>query len=78
MFIDGAEDAPPEDVGGLPGYYQFLEIYNNPKHPLHKEYRTWAQEQFFREFEKERINSMLKSLKYKKTEWDKVHQMENN
>jgi len=29
-LLDGAETAPPEDVGGIHGYYDFLEAYRNP------------------------------------------------
>lgn len=68
-LIDGAETAPPEDVGGLSGYYEFLKIYHDEKH---KDIRAWAEEQRYREYDKDRINSMLKSIKYKKTEWDKL------
>lgn len=33
--------APPEDVGGIDGYLNFLDAYMNPKHPEHKEVREW-------------------------------------
>jgi hypothetical protein len=68
-LIDGAETAPPEDVGGLSGYYEFLKIYHDEKH---EDIRAWAEEQRYRKYDKDRINSMLKSIKYKKTEWDKL------
>lgn len=32
-LLDGAETAPPEDVGGLHGFYEFLKIYNDKNHP---------------------------------------------
>ena len=72
-LLDGAETAPPEDVGGIPGFYEFLKIYRNEKHPEHKEMKTWADSQYFREYDPAFINSMLKSRMYKKTEWDKIH-----
>ena len=25
-LLDGAETAPPEDVGGIPGFYEFLRV----------------------------------------------------
>ncbi|WP_240628543.1 plasmid pRiA4b ORF-3 family protein [Bacillus salacetis] len=31
-LLDGAETAPPEDIGGLHGFYEFLEAYRNEKH----------------------------------------------
>lgn len=71
-LIDGAETAPPEDVGGLSGYYEFLKIYNDDKHSDHEDVKVWAEEQRYREYDKNKINRSLKSIKYKKTEWDKL------
>ncbi|ASK62469.1 hypothetical protein CFK37_10065 [Virgibacillus phasianinus] len=67
-LLDGAENAPPEDVGGLPGYYEFLNIYHNDNHPEHKEIRAWADDQNYRDYDKDFINRMLKFSKYKKNE----------
>ncbi|HSP23416.1 MAG TPA: plasmid pRiA4b ORF-3 family protein [Planococcus sp. (in: firmicutes)] len=72
-LLDGAETAPPEDVGGIPGFYEFLKIYRDPKHPEHKEMKAWADSQSFKEYDPKRINSFLKSRPYKKTEWNKIH-----
>jgi hypothetical protein len=71
-LLDGEGTAPPEDVGGFDGYHEFLEIFHNPKHPEHKEVREWAEEQYYRDYDPEFINSMLKFVKYKKTEWEKI------
>lgn len=76
-LIDGAETAPPEDVGGLLGYYEFLKVYNDPKHPEHEETKIWAKEQRYREYNAEFINMKIKDLKYKKTEWDKINDNES-
>ena len=72
-LLDGAETAPPEDIGGLPGYYEFLETYRDDKHPNHEEVRAWSKEQGFREYDPDRINDMLKFIQYKKTEWGKIN-----
>ncbi len=40
-YIDGARRCPPEDVGGIGGYFDFLEAVMNPRHPEHKEMRAW-------------------------------------
>jgi len=72
-LLDGAETAPPEDVGGIHGYYEFLEVYRNPKHPEHEEMKAWAESQYFREYDSNWINESLKGLKYRKTEWDKIN-----
>ena len=34
-YIDGARRAPPEDVGGIPGFEGFLEAIADPKHLEH-------------------------------------------
>lgn len=40
-FIDGARRAPPEDVGGLYGFEEFLDAMADPKHPEHHSVMTW-------------------------------------
>lgn len=40
-LIDGARRAPPEDVGGLPGFEEFLEAMADPEHPEHDSVMTW-------------------------------------
>ena len=72
-LLDGAETAPPEDVGGISGFYDFLEAYRNEKHPEHKEMTAWADSQGFREYDSEWINELLKGIAYKKTEWAKIN-----
>lgn len=71
-FLDGAETAPPEDVGGIEGFYEFWKAYKNPKHPDHKQAKEWVADINFREFDPVDLNSKLKCLDYKKTEWDKI------
>ncbi|TCK93147.1 pRiA4b ORF-3-like protein [Natranaerovirga hydrolytica] len=71
-LLDGAETAPPEDVGGLHGFYEFLKVYYDETHPYHDEIKGWAKEQGFEEYDPERINYIIKDRKYKKTEWDKI------
>ena len=41
-FVDGARSAPPEDVGGVPGFLEFLDAVANPKHPEHRHLLSWA------------------------------------
>ena len=72
-LLDGAETAPPEDVGGIYGFYEFLKIYNDTKHPEHINIKEWAESSYFKEYNPEQINDSLKSIKYKKTEWDKIN-----
>jgi hypothetical protein len=37
---------PPEDVGGIWGYCNFLEALQNPRHPEHEEYKEWVEGDF--------------------------------
>lgn len=32
---------PPEDVGGPPGYEEFLQAMGDPRHPEHDDLKTW-------------------------------------
>lgn len=40
-YIDGAGRAPPEDVGGIPGFELFLDAVADPKHEQHRELKRW-------------------------------------
>lgn len=41
IFIDGERRAPPEDVGGPPGFMDFLEAVAKRSHPQHKDMVRW-------------------------------------
>ena len=43
-YIDGARRAPPEDVGGTPGFENFLDAITDRKHPDHTELTAWYDE----------------------------------
>jgi hypothetical protein len=57
---DGAGSAPPEDVGGEPGYDEFLAIIEDPSHPDHEDLQEWGEMQGYRKFDIRDINRMLK------------------
>jgi hypothetical protein len=40
-LTDIAGRCPPEDVGGLPGYEEFLLAIVDPKHPEHADLKRW-------------------------------------
>lgn len=40
-FIEGERDCPPEDCGGIPGFYEMLEARADPQHPDHAEIAEW-------------------------------------
>ncbi|MGA2226674.1 MAG: plasmid pRiA4b ORF-3 family protein [Syntrophobacteraceae bacterium] len=43
--IAGKRAFPPEDCGGVPGYYRVLEILGDPNHEEYKETINWAKGQ---------------------------------
>ena len=38
----GKRACPPEDVGGIPGYDDFLAALRDPRHPEHGDMLEWA------------------------------------
>lgn len=40
-FVGGARRAPPEDVGGISGFEEFVEAMTKPRHPDRKEMLAW-------------------------------------
>ena len=44
--IDGERACPPEDCGGVDGYFHFLEAVLNPMHEEHKELLQWCGKKF--------------------------------
>jgi hypothetical protein len=42
MVLAGRGACPPEDVGGLSGYYHFLQVMKDPKHPEHEDMLEWV------------------------------------
>lgn len=58
--ITGRRSCPPEDVGGIPGYQEFLEAYIDQDHPEHEEWLEWAGEYFDPErFDVAEVNEIL-------------------
>jgi len=42
ICLDGARACPPEDVGGIPGYVDFLEVISDAMHERHEEILSWV------------------------------------
>lgn len=62
--LAGARAGPPEDCGGISGYYHLLEAMDDPKHPEHEELINWLGESFDPEaFSIENVNFLLRSIK---------------
>ena len=41
ICIKAVKAGPPEDVGGIWGYYTMLEALENPEHPSHEQFFEW-------------------------------------
>ena len=42
LCVKAEGDGPPEDVGGVPGFEEFLRIVSNKKHPEYKSMIEWS------------------------------------
>ncbi len=41
-LLKGKGSCPPEDCGGVGGYYNMVEAINDPKHPEHEDLVEWT------------------------------------
>ncbi len=46
FLLEAAGRCPPEDVGGAPGYAEYLAAISDPGHPEHEHMRLWGPERF--------------------------------
>lgn len=66
--LGGENAAPPEDVGGAPGYEDFQTIMADDQHPEHQSMKRWFKQGYRRHFDARffdlnTINKALKKLK---------------
>ena len=62
--LAGANQRPPEDCGGIPGYYELLEALADPNHERHEELKAWVGGGWdASRFDLEDTNARLKRLK---------------
>ena len=64
--LDGQRACPPEDVGGVPGYFEFLNALKDPNHEEHESYMEWSGGSFDRErFDPKSINwELMKHIRW--------------
>jgi hypothetical protein len=73
ICLDGARSCPPEDVGSVYGYAEFLSAIGDPNHPEHEGYLLWAGGKFDPEaFDREQVNQALKHVE--RSEMVRVYQ----
>ena len=64
VCIKGRGACPPEDVGGIWGYYSFLEAVQDADHPEHEDYLEWIGGEFDPEaFDLDEVNAALRALR---------------
>lgn len=64
ICIDGANACPPEDVGGPPGFMDFVEAMSDPKHEYHADMMRWHGKRFDpKRFDRRVVNRRLRKLK---------------
>ena len=63
VCLEGAMACPPEDCGGIWGYYDMLEVLEEPDHPEYEEMQEWLGKNFDPEaFDVDQINRRLRRL----------------
>lgn len=75
LCIDGENACPPEDCGGIPGFYNFVEAMEHPKHPEHAAMKEWSGGSFDpKKFELDAVNKRLQKVFRQQPKKRKTHQ----
>jgi hypothetical protein len=60
ICLAGKKACPPEDCGGVWGYYEMLAAVEDPNHEMHEEYTEWLSDDFDPEaFDLDEVNMVL-------------------
>lgn len=59
-YVEGNGERPPEDVGGITGFENYLWVMANKNDPMHEQLKAWAENQKERQFSREKINRRLR------------------
>ncbi|MBA4394090.1 MAG: hypothetical protein C0407_11100 [Desulfobacca sp.] len=63
VCLGGENAGPPEDCGGIYGYYGVLKAIKNKRHPEHEEIKEWLGEFDPQTFNIERVNRILSRMR---------------
>jgi len=64
VCLDGKNACPPDDCGGIPGYYRMLEVLADPKDPEHESMSEWIGDHWdAAAFDLDGVNAALKKMK---------------
>ena len=68
ICADGQLACPPEDCGGIPGFYELLDALRDPTHEQHEELRDWVGDDYDPDaFSTEAVNRILTRLLPRRT-----------
>jgi hypothetical protein len=66
--LAGERHCPPEDCGGIPGFYRLLEVIGDPRHEDHEELLDWLGDDFDPEaFSVDEVNRRLAPLQRRRS-----------
>jgi hypothetical protein len=66
--VAGERHGPPEDCGGMPGFYDLLDAISDPAHEQHEELRDWLGDDFDPDsFSVDEVNRRLKPLQRRRS-----------
>ena len=60
ICLEGDQACPPEDVGGIGGFYEFLEALADPKHEQHDDLKEWGGNYDPKKFDAKRATREMK------------------
>jgi len=60
VCLEGVGNAPPEDIGGVPGYEEFFKVISDPTHPAYAEAKDFAIEKSYKKFDIDLVNRELR------------------
>jgi hypothetical protein len=64
VCLEGERRCPPEDVGGVSGYEEFLEAIIDPRHENYEQYLRWVGGHFHDEFDLKGVNATLSWMQW--------------
>jgi hypothetical protein len=64
LCLAGERRCPPEDVGGVFGYQEFLEVIFDPNHEEYEQHVRWAGGHFVDEFDLKAANGKLARMRW--------------